>query len=172
MTPWKCFLKMQMSCPVHCLRAGRAFWHLCATPAPQWGRISPWTSTFPMGPFPSWSVILLIIVNATISSESRSDAWSVVPKIPSRCRGKPQPSDTMATCNSVWNILASSYAISWLSSLRVFGRMPSYLGDMLTSHLPLWSNGPLYFLLADLTPLLICCKEWGQVWKSSQYLQQ
>lgn len=121
---------------------------------------------------PSCSVILLFFVDAAILSRRRSDAWSVVPKILSRYIGNHQSSGSMAVHNSMLNVLASSYTISWLSSFRAFERMLSSLGDMSASHLLVWSNAPVYFLLADLTPVLICYKEWGQVWKSPQCLQQ
>lgn len=55
-------------------------------------------SAFSTVPCPSCSVILLFIVDATILSGRRSDAWSVVPKIPSRYTGNPQSSGTVAIC--------------------------------------------------------------------------
>lgn len=47
--PWERLLEnAKTSSLFPCLRAHGAWWHLCATPASQWGKISPWTSAWPM----------------------------------------------------------------------------------------------------------------------------
>lgn len=171
------FENANISCPIRCLRAGRAYWHLCATPASQWGRISPWTSTFPMGPFPSWSVISLFIVNATISSGRRSDAWSFVPRSPLDIEATPSPL-------TPWP-LVTACGTFWPAVMQFHGWVPSgFLGEchltwatcwLLTYHFGLMVPCVFFWLISLLSsfatknevrcgnlPSIFSSKDWGK----------